>query len=120
MFYTSEFEFDSFGNVVEVVVNIEDSEVLDELNDEFDECYESDPFEDYFETQLQNYEDELRTRIRNGEPIFASEISMYSDLFKDVWGIRPHMLMGWLTEYDNVIDDFAEIRQQIQARRCAT
>lgn len=48
-------------------------------------------------------------RIRNGEPIYTSQIDVYSDLFKDVHGFRPRGMMEWLTGYDNIIDDYVEI-----------
>lgn len=115
MFYTSEFDFDSQGNVVETDLTDEELFEQDMMDDPFDDCYEEDPFEQFFINQLQDYEDDLHDRIRNGEPIYSSEIGTYSDLYKDVWGVRPHMLMGWLTEYGNVIDDYAHLRKKVVA-----
>lgn len=91
MFYDYEFDFDSFGTVYTVNLNEEES------------------FEQFFEDQLLEYADSLHDRIRNGEPIYTSQIDLYSDLFKDVHGFRPRGIMQWLTEYDNIIDDYVGI-----------
>lgn len=116
MSYDFEFDFDSFGNVIKNDVDLTDIE----LEDTFDPYFDEEDYDDgtqFYEDQLRDYEHELHSRIANNEPIYASEIGMYSDLFKDTFGIRPHGLMSWLTEYDNVIDDYAEIRAKIEANR---
>ena len=128
MSYDFEFDFDSFGNVIMNDVDFEETEFDDadpydvEWDDHYwdDGCPIDDDYEDddrLYEDQLHDYEHELRSRIANNEPIYSSEIDVYSDLFKDVFGIRPHGLMGWLTEYENIIDDYAEIRAKIEANR---
>ena len=109
MFYDYEFNFDSFGTVYKVNLNEEESFEQDMMDHPFDDCYEDDPFEQFFEDQLLEYADSLRDRIRNGEPIYTSQIDLYSDLFKDVHGFRPRGIMQWLTEYDNIIDDYVGI-----------
>lgn len=124
MRYDFEFDFDSLGNITKNDIDSAEPEFDDA--DSYDEDYWDDgcPIEDdyeddsrFYEDQLRDYERQLRDRITNNEPIYASEIGMYSDLFKDTFGIRPHGLMGWLTEYDNVIDDYAELRARIEANR---
>lgn len=112
MFYDYEFEFDSFGTVIQVSLEEEEAFEQDMMDDPFDDCYEEDPFEQFFEDQLMEYADTLRARIRNGEPIYSSQIDVYADLFKDVYNVRPHGMLGWLTSYENIIDDYAEIRAQ--------
>ena len=111
MFYDYEFDFDSFGTVYKVNLNEEESFDQDMIDYSFDDYYEyeDDPFEQFFEDQLMEYADRLHDRIRNGEPIYTSQIDVYSDLFKDVHGFRPRGIMQWLTEYDNIIDDYVEI-----------
>lgn len=109
MFYDYEFDFDSFGTVYKVNFNEEESFEQDMMDHPFDDCYEDDPFEQFFEDQLLEYADSLHDRIRNGEPIYTSQIDLYSDLFKDVHGFRPRGIMQWLTEYDNIIDDYVGI-----------
>lgn len=111
MFYDYEFDFDSFGTVYKVNLNDEESFEQDMMDYSFDDYYEheEDPFEQFFEDQLLEYADSLHDRIRNGEPIYTSQIDLYSDLFKDVHGFRPRGIMQWLTEYDNIIDDYVEI-----------
>ena len=111
MFYDYEFDFDSFGTVYKVNLNEEESLEQDMTDYSFDDYYEyeEDPFDQFFEDQLLEYADSLHDRIRNGEPIYTSQIDLYSDLFKDVHGFRPHGMMGWLTEYDNIIDDYVGI-----------
>ena len=109
MFYDYEFDFDSFGTVYKVNLNEEESFEQDMMDYSFEDCYEEDPFEQFFEDQLMEYADSLQDRIRNGEPIYTSQIDLYSDLFKDVHGFRPRGIMQWLTEYDNIIDDYVEI-----------
>lgn len=104
MFYDYEFNFDSFGTVYKVNLNEEES------FDDYEDCYEEDPFDQFFEDQLLEYADSLHDRIRNGDPIYTSQIGLYSDLFKDVYGFRPRGMMGWLTEYDNIIDDYLQVR----------
>lgn len=116
MSYDFEFDFDSFGNVVKNHVDLTDIE----LEDVYDPYFDEEDYDDgtqFYEDQLRDYEYELRTRIANNEPIYSSEIGMYSDLFKDTFGIRPHGLIGWLTECDNVVDDYAEIRDQCAASK---
>jgi hypothetical protein len=138
MSYDFEFDFDSFGNVIMNDVDFEETEFDDadpydmEWDDHYydyadwnsdyldDGCPIDDDYEDddlFYEDQLHDYERKLRSRIANNETIYSSEIDMYSDLFKDVFGIRPHGLMGWLTEYENIIDDYAEARAKIEANR---
>lgn len=140
MSYDFEFDFDSFGNVIRNDVDFEETEFddADPYDMEWDDHYLDDgcPIEDtdylgedgyaldddyeddlFYEDQLHDYERKLRSRIANNETIYSSEIDMYSDLFKDVFGIRPHGLMGWLTEYENIIDDYAEARAKIEANR---
>ena len=95
--YDSEFEFDSFGNVYQTNTEIEDDDIFD------DDDYDDD--DEFFEGQFMEYRDSLRKRIENGEPIYSSEIDMYSDLHKDVYGFRPRYSMTWLTEYDKVVND---------------
>ena len=111
MFYDYEFDFDSFGTVYKVNLNEEESFDQDMIDYSFDDYYEyeDDPFEQFFEDQLLEYADSLHDRIRNGEPIYTSQIDVYSDLFKDVHGFRPRGMMEWLTGYDNIIDDYVEI-----------
>lgn len=111
MFYDYEFDFDSFGTVYKVNLSEEESFDQDMIDYSFDDYYEyeEDPFEQFFEDQLVEYADSLHDRIRNGEPIYTSQIDLYSDLFKDVHGFRPRGIMQWLTEYDNIIDDYVEI-----------
>ena len=111
MFYDYEFDFDSFGTVYKVNLNEEESFKQDMMDQSFDDYYEyeDDPFEQFFEDQLMEYADSLHDRIRNGEPIYTSQIDLYSDLFKDVHGFRPRGIMQWLTEYDNIIDDYVGI-----------
>lgn len=113
MFYDYEFNFDSFGTVYKVNLNEEESLEQDmtgySFDDYYEDCYEEDPFEQFFEDQLLEYADSLHDRIRNGEPIYTSQIDVYSDLFKDVHGFRPRGMMEWLTGYDNIIDDYVEI-----------
>ena len=111
MFYDYAFDFDSFGTVYKVNLNEEESFDQDMIDYSFDDYYEyeDDPFEQFFEDQLMEYADSLHDRIRNGEPIYTSQIDVYSDLFKDVHGFRPRGIMQWLTEYDNIIDDYVEI-----------
>ena len=111
MFYDYEFDFDSFGTVYKVNLNEEESFDQDMIDYSFDDYYEyeDDPFEQFFEDQLMEYADSLHDRIRNGDPIYTSQIGLYSDLFKDVHGCRPRGIMQWLTEYDNIIDDYVEI-----------
>lgn len=111
MFYDYEFDFDSFGTVYKVNLNEEESFDQDMIDYSFDDYYEyeEDPFEQFFEDQLLEYADSLHDRIRNGEPIYTSQIDLYSDLFKDVHGFRPRGIMQWLTEYDNIIDDYVGI-----------
>ena len=111
MFYDYEFDFDSFGTVYKVNLNEEESFDQDMIDYSFDDYYEyeDDPFEQFFEDQLMEYADSLHDRIRNGEPIYTSQIDLYSDLFKDVHGFRPRGIMQWLTEYDNIIDDYVGI-----------
>ena len=111
MFYDYEFDFDSFGTVYKVNLNEEESFDQDMIDYSFDDYYEyeDDPFEQFFEDQLMEYADSLHDRIRNGEPIYTSQIDVYSDLFKDVHGFRPRGIMQWLTEYDNIIDDYVGI-----------
>lgn len=75
----------------------------------FDDYYEDDTSDQFFEDQLLEYADSLHDRIRNGEPIYTSQIDLYSDLFKDVHGFRPRGIMQWLTEYDNIIDDYLQV-----------
>ena len=111
MFYDYEFDFDSFGTVYKVNLNEEESFEQDMIDYSFDDYYEyeDDPFEQFFEDQLLEYADSLHDRIRNGEPIYTSQIGLYSDLFKDVYGFRPRVIMQWLTEYDNIIDDYLQV-----------
>lgn len=104
MFYDYEFDFDSFRTVYKVNLNEEES------FDDYEDCYEEDPFEQFFEDQLLEYADSLHDRIRNGEPIYTSQIDLYSDLFKDVNGFRPHGMIEWLTGYHNIINDYAQIQ----------
>ena len=116
MRYDSEFDFDSFGNVIKNDVDLTDTE----LEDTYDPYFDEEDYDDgiqFYEDQLRDYERELRARIANNEPIYSSDIDVYSDLFKDTFGIRPHGLMGWLTEYDNIIDDYAEIRAKWSASK---
>lgn len=110
MFYDYEFDFDSFGTVYKVNLNEEESFEQDMTDYSFEDCYEEDPFDQFFEDQLLEYADSLHDRIRNGDPIYTSQIGLYSDLFKDVYGFRPRGMMGWLTEYDNIIDDYLQVR----------
>ncbi len=138
MSYDFEFDFDSFGNVIMNDVDFEETEFDDadpydmEWDDHYydyadwnsdyldDGCPIDDDYEDddlFYEDQLHDYERKLRSRIANNETIYSSEIDMYSDLFKDAFGFRPHGLMGWLTEYENIIDDYAEARAKIEANR---
>ena len=111
MFYDYEFDFDSFGTVYKVNLNEEESFDQDMIDYSFDDYYEyeDDPFEQFFEDQLMEYADSLHDRIRNGDPIYTSQIDLYSDLFKDVYGFRPRGIMQWLTEYDNIIDDYLQV-----------
>ena len=109
MFYDYEFDFDSFGTVYKVNLNEEESFKQDMMDQSFDDYYEEDPFDQFFEDQLLEYADSLHDRIRNGEPIYTSQIDLYSDLFKDVYGFRPRGIMQWLTEYDNIIDDYLQV-----------
>ena len=109
MFYDYEFDFDSFGTVYKVNLNEEESFKQDMMDQSFDDYYEEDPFDQFFEDQLLEYADSLHDRIRNGEPIYTSQIDLYSDLFKDVHGFRPRGIMQWLTGYDNIIDDYVGI-----------
>ena len=106
MFYDYEFDFDSFGTVDTVDLNEEESFEQDMMDHPFDDCYEDEQF---FEDQLLEYADSLHDRIRNGEPIYTSQIGLYSDLFKDVYGFRPRVILQWLTEYDNIIDDYLQV-----------
>lgn len=109
MRYDSEFDFDSFGNVIKSDVEIEEPD-FDDTSDPDNYDNEWDDRDWFFENQFREYEKNLEARMEKGEPIYASEIGMYSDLHKDVYGVRPHGRMSWLTEYDNIIDDYAEIR----------
>lgn len=109
MFYDYEFDFDSFGTVYKVNLNEEESFEQDMMDQSFDDYYEEDPFDQFFEDQLLEYADSLHDRIRNGDPIYTSQIDLYSDLFKDVYGFRPRGIMQWLTEYDNIIDDYLQV-----------
>lgn len=109
MFYDYEFDFDSFGTVYKVNLNEEESFEQDMMDQSSDDYYEEDSFDQFFEDQLLEYADSLHDRIRNGEPIYTSQIDLYSDLFKDVHGFRPRGIMQWLTEYDNIIDDYVGI-----------
>lgn len=104
MFYDYEFDFDSFGTVYKVNLNEEESFEKDMMD-----YYEDDTSDQFFEDQLLEYADSLHDRIRNGEPIYTSQIGLYSDLFKDVYGFRPRGMMEWLTEYDNIIDDYLQV-----------
>jgi hypothetical protein len=104
MFYDYEFDFDSFGTVYTVNLNEEESFEQDMMD-----YYEDDTSDQFFEDQLLEYADSLHDRIRNGEPIYTSQIGLYSDLFKDVYGFRPRGMMEWLTEYDNIIDDYLQV-----------
>lgn len=104
MFYDYEFDFDSFGTVYKVNLNEEESFEQDMMD-----YYEDDTSDQFFEDQLLEYADSLHDRIRNGEPIYTSQIGLYSDLFKDVYGFRPRGMMEWLTEYDNIIDDYLQV-----------
>ena len=110
MFYDYEFDFDSFGTVYKVNLNEEESFEQDMMDQSFDDCYEDDPFDQFFEDQLMEYADSLHDRIRNGDPIYTSQIGLYSDLFKDVYGFRPHGMMEWLTGYHNIINDYAQLQ----------
>ena len=110
MFYDYEFDFDSFGTVYKVNLNDDESVEQGMMDQSFDDCYEDDTFEQFFEDQLMEYADSLRNRIRNGEPIYTSQIDVYSDLFKDVHGFRPRGMMEWLTGYHNIINDYAQIQ----------
>ena len=109
MFYDYEFNFDPFGTVYKVNLNEEESLEQDMMDQSFDDYYEEDPFDQFFEDQLLEYADSLHDRIRNGDPIYTSQIDLYSDLFKDVYGFRPRGIMQWLTEYDNIIDDYLQV-----------
>ena len=109
MFYDYEFDFDSFGTVYTVNLNEEESFEQDMMDHPFDDCYEDDTSDQFFEDQLLEYADSLHDRIRNGEPIYTSQTGLYSDLFKDVYGFRPRVIMQWLTEYDNIIDDYLQV-----------
>ena len=116
MSYDFEFDFDSFGNVIKHNVDLTDTE----LEDSYDPYFDEEDYDDgtqFYEDQLRDYERKLRARIANNETVYSSEIGLYSDLFKDTFGIRPHGLMGWLTEYENIVDDYAEIRAKIEASR---
>ena len=110
MFYDYEFDFDSFGTVYKVNLNDDESVEQGMTDYSFDDYYEDDTSDQFFEDQLLEYADSLHDRIRNGEPIYTSQIGLYSDLFKDVHGFRPRGMMGWLTEYDNIIDDYLQVR----------
>ena len=109
MFYDYEFNFDSFGTVYKVNLNEEESFEQDMTDYSFDDYYEDDTSDQFFEDQLLEYSGSLHDRIRNGEPIYTSQIDVYSDLFKDVHGVRPRGMVEWLTKYDNIIDDYVEI-----------